>query len=72
MTRIDIHPAGEEPDQHIIHVALRVTHTTPVREVPTKSKSGPYSRDKVLTPNDRLARPSSWVVSFSLQRTTTK
>jgi hypothetical protein len=39
VTRIDIHPAGEEPDRHIVHVAPR-------------SKSGLCSRDEVLAPND--------------------
>jgi hypothetical protein len=38
--RIDIHPTGEEPDQHVVHVASRVSCTTTVREVSTKSKSG--------------------------------
>jgi hypothetical protein len=42
-TRIDIHPAGGEPDQHIIRVAPGVPFTTTVRKVPTKSKSGPCS-----------------------------
>jgi hypothetical protein len=57
MTRIDIHPAGEEPNQHIVRVALRVPRMTTIHEVPTKSKSGPCSRDEVLVPNDaRLGR----------------
>jgi hypothetical protein len=39
-TRIDIHQAGEEPDQHVVRVAPGVSRTTIVRKVPTKSKSG--------------------------------
>jgi hypothetical protein len=26
VTRIDIHPAGEEPDQHVIRLTLRGSH----------------------------------------------
>jgi hypothetical protein len=52
--RIDIHPAGEEPGQHVIRVTPGVSRTTTVREVPTKSKSGLCSRDEVLTPSDHL------------------
>jgi hypothetical protein len=57
--RIDIHPIGEEPDRHVVHVAPRISRPTTVREVPTTSNLGPYSRDEVLAPSDRLARPSS-------------
>jgi hypothetical protein len=57
--QIGVHPAGEDPNQHVIHVTPRVSRTTTVREVPTKSKSGLCSRDEVLAPSDRLARPSS-------------
>jgi hypothetical protein len=71
-TQIDRHPAGEEPDQHIIHVAPGVPCTTTVRKVPIKSKLGPWSQDEVSAPSDRLTRPSSWATSFSLQETTTK
>jgi hypothetical protein len=53
--RIDIHPAGEEPDQHVVRVAPEVSRTTTVGEVPTKSKSGLCSWDEVLAPSD--ARP---------------
>jgi hypothetical protein len=60
VTRIDIHLAGEEPDQHIVRVTHGVSRTTTVCEVPTKSKSGLCSRDEVLAPDDRPARPSSW------------
>jgi hypothetical protein len=70
--QIDIHPAGEEPDQHIVRVALGVSRMTNVREVPTKSKLDPCSWDEVLAPSDRSARPSSGATSFSLQQTTTK
>jgi hypothetical protein len=55
VTRIDIHSVGEEPEQHVIHGAPGISRTTIVHEVPTKSKSGPYSQDKVLAPSD--ARP---------------
>jgi hypothetical protein len=66
VTQIDIQPTREEPDQHVVHMAHRVPHTTTVREVPTKSKSGLCFRDEVLAPSNHLARPSSWVSSFSL------
>jgi hypothetical protein len=52
VTQIDIHFAGEEPDQHIVRVTLRVSRTTTVREVPTKLKSSPCSWDEVLAPSD--------------------
>jgi hypothetical protein len=48
MIRIDVHPAGEEPNQHVIRVSLGVSRTTTVREVLTKSKFVPCSRDEVL------------------------
>jgi hypothetical protein len=34
--RIDVHPTGEEPDQHDIRAAPWVSHMTTIREVPTK------------------------------------
>jgi hypothetical protein len=37
--QIDIHPAREEPDQHIVCMTPGVPRTTTVREVPTKLKS---------------------------------
>jgi hypothetical protein len=52
MIRINIHPVGEDLDQHIVHVSPRVLRTTIVGEVPTKSKSGLCSRDEVLAPSD--------------------
>jgi hypothetical protein len=52
VTWISIHPAGGKPDQHVIRVASWVSRTTTVREVHTKSKSGPCSRDEVLAPSD--------------------
>jgi hypothetical protein len=58
--RIDIHRAEEEPNQHIIHVAPRVSRMTTVHEVPTKLKSGLYFRDEALAPSDRPTQPSSW------------
>jgi hypothetical protein len=51
--QIGVHLVGEEPDQHIVHVAPRVSRITTIREVPTKSKSGLCSRDEVLAPSDR-------------------
>jgi hypothetical protein len=57
VTLIYIHPTEEEPDQHIVCVAPGVPCMTTVREVTTKWKSGPYSRDEVLAPSD--ARPGS-------------
>jgi hypothetical protein len=50
--RIDIHPAVEEPGQHIVRVTPEVSHTTTVREVPTKSKSRPCSSGEALAPSD--------------------
>jgi hypothetical protein len=50
--QIGVHPAGEEPDQHIVRMTLGVSRTTTVREVPTNSKSAPCSRDEVLPPSD--------------------
>jgi hypothetical protein len=55
VTQINIHPTGEEPDRHIVRVALGVSCTTTVREVPTKSKLGLCSREEILAPSD--ARP---------------
>jgi hypothetical protein len=57
--RIGVHPAGEEPNQHVIRVAPRVSRTTIFWEVPTKSKFGLCSRDEVLAPSDRLVQSSS-------------
>jgi hypothetical protein len=65
--QIGVHPAGEEPDQHVIRVTLEVSRTTTVCEVPAKSKSVLCSQDEDLAPSDRLARSSSWATSFSLQ-----
>jgi hypothetical protein len=52
VTRIDLHPVGEEPDQHVVHVTPRVSRTTTIGEVPTKSKSGLCSEDVVLASSD--------------------
>jgi hypothetical protein len=68
--QIDIHHAGEEPNQHVVHVTHWVSRTTTIREVPTRSKLGPCSRDEVLAPSDRPAWPSSWAASFFFQQTT--
>jgi hypothetical protein len=57
--RIGVHPAGEEPNQHVVRMAPWDSHTTIFREVPIRSKSGLYSRDEVLTLSNRPARPSS-------------
>jgi hypothetical protein len=62
----DIHHVREEPDQHVIRLASRVSRTTTVHEIPTKSNLGPYSQDEVLAPSDRSARSSSYAASFSL------
>jgi hypothetical protein len=71
MTQIDIDPAGEESDQHVVCVTPRASHTITVCEVPTKSKLVPYSRDEVLAPSDTQPgrHPGA---SFSLQQTTSK
>jgi hypothetical protein len=53
--QIDIHPAGEEPDRHVVHMAPGVSRTTTDGEVLTKSKLGLCSWDEVLVPSD--ARP---------------
>jgi hypothetical protein len=52
VTRIDIHPAGEELDQHAVRATLGVSCMATTCEVPTKSKSGLCSRDEVLAPSD--------------------
>jgi hypothetical protein len=52
--RINIHPAEEEPDQHIVRVTPGVSCTTMVHDVSTKSKSGLCSWDEVLAPSDAL------------------
>jgi hypothetical protein len=64
--QIDIHPAGEESDQHVIRMTPVVSHTTTVHEVPTKLNMGPCSRDEVLAPCDHLVQSSSWAASFPL------
>jgi hypothetical protein len=53
--QIDIHPAGEEHDQHIVRMTPGVSRMTTIRKVPIKSKSGPCSWDEVLAHSD--ARP---------------
>jgi hypothetical protein len=58
--QIGVHHVGEEPDQHIVHVAPRVSRMTTIREVPTKSKLGLCSQDEVLAPSDHPARLLSW------------
>jgi hypothetical protein len=58
--QVDIHPVGDEPDQHVIRMTPGVSYTTTVYEVPTKLKLGLCSRDEVLAPSDHLAQPSSW------------
>jgi hypothetical protein len=77
-TRIDIPPAGEELDRHVVRAAPGVSRTTTVREVPTKSKSGLCSRDEARRDNstrmpDRHpgsqrcpAWPSSWAAVYVL------
>jgi hypothetical protein len=52
VTRIDILHTRKEPDQHVVHATPRVSCRTTVCEVPTKSKSGPCSRDEVLASSD--------------------
>jgi hypothetical protein len=52
VTRIDIHPVGEESNEHVICVIPGVSRMTTVCEVPTKSKSFLCSRDEVLAPSD--------------------
>jgi hypothetical protein len=58
--QIGVHSTGEEHDQHNIRVAPRVSRTTIVCKVPTKSKSELYSWNEVLAPSDRPVRSSSW------------
>jgi hypothetical protein len=70
--QIGVHAVGEEPDEHIVRVAPWVSCTMNIRKLPTKLKSGPYTKDEVLAPSDRPAHPSSWAASFSLQQTTLK
>jgi hypothetical protein len=54
-TWIDIHHVGEELGRHVVRAAPKVSHTTTIREVPTKLNSGICSRDEVLAPSN--ARP---------------
>jgi hypothetical protein len=61
-----VHPAGEEPNQHVVRAAHRVSRMTTIRKVPTRLKLGPCSWDEVLAPSDHPDRPSSWSTSFSL------
>jgi hypothetical protein len=51
-TWIDIHPAEKEPDQHVHTCDRRGLTYDNHSQVPTKSKSGFYSRDEVLAPGD--------------------
>jgi hypothetical protein len=53
--RIGVHPAGEEPDQHIVRMPSRISRTTTIHEVPTKLNLGPCSRDEVSAPSYRPA-----------------
>jgi hypothetical protein len=57
--QIGVYTAGEESDQHVIHMAPWVSRTTTIHKVPTRSKLELCSRNEVLAPNDRLTRPSS-------------
>jgi hypothetical protein len=50
VTRIEIHPTGEEPDRHVVRAARGVSHTTTTCGVPTKSNLGLCSWDEVLAP----------------------
>jgi hypothetical protein len=59
MIQIGVHPIREEPDQHVVRMAPRVSCKTVVHKVPTKSKSGLCSRDGVLAPSDRPGLPHS-------------
>jgi hypothetical protein len=59
VNRINKHPTEEEPDQHVVRVAPRVSRTATMRKVPTRSKSMPCSWDEVLAPSDRPTRSSS-------------
>jgi hypothetical protein len=51
-TRMNIHLAGEEPDQHAIRATLGVSRTSTICEVPTNSKYVPCYRDEVLSPSN--------------------
>jgi hypothetical protein len=57
--QISVYPVREEPDRQIVRMAPWVSRTTTIHEVPTKSNLGPCSRDEVLAPSDRPARPLS-------------
>jgi hypothetical protein len=48
-------PCSEELGRHVVRAAPKVSHTTTIREVPTKLNSGICSRDEVLAPSN--ARP---------------
>jgi hypothetical protein len=60
-TQIDIHPAREEPDQHVVRVTPGVSRTTTVCELPTKSKSGLCSWDEVLDSSDAWPGCHPWL-----------
>jgi hypothetical protein len=51
-SRIDIHPAGEEHDRHVILMTPGVSSTTTIDEVPTKLKSRLCFWDEVLAPSN--------------------
>jgi hypothetical protein len=57
--QVSVHPVGEEPEQHVIRVAPRVSCMITIHEVRTKSKLGLSSQDEVVAPSDRPPRPSS-------------
>jgi hypothetical protein len=57
--RIGVHPAVEEPDQHIIRVAPQVSRLTTFHKVPTRLKSGLCSRDEIFVPSNHPTRPLS-------------
>jgi hypothetical protein len=50
VTRIDIHPTGEEPDQHAVHVTLGVSRTTTIHK-------SLLSRNRVSSPGMKSCLP---------------
>jgi hypothetical protein len=71
MIQIDVHPAGDEPDQHNVRLASWVSRMTTVRESVLSQAWAPAPEMKSWPPGSS-GWPSSWAASFSLQQTTFK
>jgi hypothetical protein len=69
---IGVQPAGEEPDNMSYVWPLGSHIWQAFCKVPTRLKSGSCSRNEVLVLSDHPTRPSSWITSFYLHKTTLK